>query len=197
MISGTYKMLGSLVDSLDLTTLVQLCTYTALCSNLHCVCIDPQPLLGLSASQLFVLDNVQCNGDEVSLLDCSSNPLGEHNCDQFSGAGVQCQGKSYAGFSQYLMLSFLPLIASCGDGDIRICLGTDRNCVVSASSQFLIDDRLSVGRVEVCSSGRYGTVCDDVWTDEAASVSCRQLGFSPYGTTIVLVLQSCVIFLCI
>ena len=76
-------------------------------------------------------------------------------------------------------------LASCGDGDIRVCLGTDRNCAVSASTQHLIDDRLSVGRVEVCSGGRYGTVCDDVWTEEAASVACRQLGFSPYGNSIV------------
>ena len=63
-----------------------------------------------------------------------------------------------------------------------MCRETDANCVVSVEERFLIDDRLSVGRVEVCSGGRYGTICDDVWTDQAASVACRQLGFSPYGT---------------
>ena len=56
---------------------------------------DAVPLRGATfggGSGPIYLDNVICQGDESSLLECQRNPIGEHNCDHSEDAGVRCQG---------------------------------------------------------------------------------------------------------
>lgn len=53
----------------------------------------------------------------------------------------------------------------CSNGDIRL--------VGSNSS--------SQGRVEVCVSNNWGTVCDNSWENVDAQVACRQAGFAFEG----------------
>ena len=44
-------------------------------------------------SGIIWLDNVQCNGTESSLLECSHNGLFKHNCKHSEDAGVSCSSE--------------------------------------------------------------------------------------------------------
>ena len=40
------------------------------------------------------LDNVNCDGAELTIGDCSHSGWGGHNCDHHEGAGVQCSASN-------------------------------------------------------------------------------------------------------
>ena len=42
-------------------------------------------------------------------------------------------------------------------------------------------DMENEGRVEFCSSSRWGLVCSDIWDNNDATVICRQLGYNVEG----------------
>ena len=65
----------------------------------------------------------------------------------------------------FTFVLFVYLVVKCKHGDIRL---TGRRYS-------------TIGRVEVCQNGIWGTVCSDSFDDKDASVVCRQLGYSPYG----------------
>ena len=39
-------------------------------------------------------DNMRCTGNEVTLMQCHSNPPGVHNCNHYEDAAVRCTGIS-------------------------------------------------------------------------------------------------------
>ncbi|NXE60026.1 NETR protein, partial [Calcarius ornatus] len=100
-----------------------------------------------------LLDEVQCSGNELSLDQCKKSDWGQQNCDHIEDAGVSCD----------------PFTGT----DVRLC----QSDVVEGTVRLAGGRSPSEGRVEVYYNGDWGTVCDDGWTDLAAQVVCRQLGF--------------------
>lgn len=73
------------------------------------------------------------------------------------------------------------LVETCIDGLIGLIPSNDD---VIITSSYYINGELRAGRVEVCYNHVRGGIChDDDWDENAASVVCQQLGFSPYGQT--------------
>ena len=56
-------------------------------------------------------------------------------------------------------------VLGCTEGEVRLAGGANNN----------------EGRVEICLSDEWGTVCDQMWDETDARVVCRQLGLASTG----------------
>lgn len=51
------------------------------------------------------LDNLECNGDEVSINDCRQNDVGVHDCGHHEDAAVQCIPESSGNVSEVALIT--------------------------------------------------------------------------------------------
>ena len=111
---------------------------------------------------VFALVNTFAGGSGRIWLDdlqCSGNESRLVDCADSTSGDNTCTHMQDAG------VRCPDIIPGCSYGAVRLRQGsTERE-----------------GRVEICISDTWGTVCDDGWSSLDARVVCRQLGFSAAG----------------
>ena len=113
-----------------------------------------------------------CTGAEAGLLACSYDDTNLGACTHSNDASVTCQTQCQANLCINVIFILIVFISVfCQNGDLRLINVTE----VSYQE----------GRVELCYSEEWGTVCDGSWSDADADVVCTQLGQAPSGIWLV------------
>lgn len=126
-----------------------------------------------------ILDEVNCNGNEIHLLDCESKPLFHHNCALTESAGVLCAGPRLFNSTN----SSLPFNHTSWVNEMNLCVAEDKYWLCSS-------DR------ECCYSSTYCCVHNDTVSVTASSLILYiVIGVLMY-TTLPIVIGAC-IFICL
>ncbi|XP_059142655.1 uncharacterized protein LOC131930260 isoform X2 [Physella acuta] len=132
----------------------------------------------------FLLDNVQCSGNETSLKDCKKEAWRTHDCRSYEIAGVECKTSKVCEPSQFRCKNSFCVEPSdvCNGKDDCEDNSDETNCSMPEIQVRLVNGSdIWEGRVEIVRNGLAGTVCDDHWDDKDAQVLCRMLGYRHGG----------------
>uniref|UniRef100_A0AAR5Q9G6 Uncharacterized protein n=1 Tax=Dendroctonus ponderosae TaxID=77166 RepID=A0AAR5Q9G6_DENPD len=133
---------------------------------------------------LYMMDDIECLGNETSLMQCNFAGWGIHNCADREIAGVICktpQETCTEGFwkcdtgNECVNINFMcDGIFDCTDNSDE----ADQYCESPTALRLVNGTSFNEGRLEVRHLGIWGSVCDDDFNEDAAKIACSQLGFA-------------------
>ncbi|XP_078053179.1 uncharacterized protein LOC144478771 isoform X1 [Augochlora pura] len=131
----------------------------------------------------FMVDQLQCRGNESSLRECDFEGWGVHNCQPEEAVGIVCKTAVDTCQDDYWKCDTSPAcilnayicdeVVDCPDGSDE----SSAHCDAPFQIRLVNGSTPLEGRVEVRHHGVWGTVCDDDFSKAAATVICRSLGY--------------------
>ncbi|CAA9998715.1 unnamed protein product [Nesidiocoris tenuis] len=137
----------------------------------------------------FLIDDLNCNGNETTIADCAHNGWGVHDCSQEEAAGVVCKTVENECSLNYWQCrgaaECIPLGFLCDN--VPDCQDKSDEDPVNCNDHFSVrlvgtggvsrSNKVTEGRLEVKRFGVWGTICDDDFGAREAEVICNSLGF--------------------
>ncbi|XP_023031907.1 uncharacterized protein LOC6643128 isoform X2 [Drosophila willistoni] len=134
----------------------------------------------------YMMDKVECQGNETMLKDCQFKGWGIHNCGVDEVVGVVCKVPVLKCPNNYWLChtskECIPPAFVCDHTEDCADKSDESEAVCKAPIEYRLEGgrNPSEGRLEVKYHGVWGSVCDDDFSAKSAQIACNSLGY--YGS---------------
>ncbi|KAL1502427.1 hypothetical protein ABEB36_007568 [Hypothenemus hampei] len=133
---------------------------------------------------LYMMDDIECLGNETSIMHCDFAGWGIHNCADGEIAGVVCKTYQETCSEDYWKCDSgnecvrMPFLCDGYDDCTDNSDEASHHCDAPTSFRLINGTNPREGRLEIRHNDIWGSVCDDDFNEDAAKIVCRSLGYT-------------------